>query len=47
MPTNLPDPQKRKTSERNNTFRTVFFGILRIALMLAVAMIVWSFVANI
>jgi hypothetical protein len=46
MPTNLPDPQKRKTSERHNTFLTVFLGVLRIALILAIAMIIWSFFAD-
>ncbi len=51
MPTNLPDPRKRKTQENNRenreAFLKVLFGVVRIALMLAVAMIIWSFFANI
>jgi hypothetical protein len=46
MPTNLPDPKKRETSERRNTILTVFLSVLRIALLIAIAMIVWSFFAE-
>ena len=46
MPTNLPDPQKRKTSESPNIILTGFLNVLRIALLIAIAMIVWSFFAQ-
>jgi hypothetical protein len=46
MPTNLPDPRKQKPDESRDTLLTVLFGVVRLAVILAVAIIIWSFIAN-
>jgi hypothetical protein len=41
MPTNLPDPQERKEQESRDKFLSVILVFLRIALVIAIAMVVW------
>ena len=41
MPTNLPDPQGRKEEESRNKLLSVILVFMRIALLIAIAMIVW------
>ena len=41
MPTNLPDLQERKEQESRNKLLSVILVFLRIALVIAIAMIVW------
>jgi hypothetical protein len=42
MPTNLPDPQGRKEQESRDKLLRVILFFVRIALLIAIAMIVWS-----
>jgi hypothetical protein len=46
MPTNLPDPQGRKEQQSRDKLLRVIFVFVRIALLIAVAMIVWSWFAR-
>jgi nitrate reductase NapE component len=46
MPTNLPALRKQKPDESRDTLLTVLFGVVRLAVILAVAIIIWSFIAN-
>jgi flagellar basal body-associated protein FliL len=41
MPTNLPDPQRRKEQESRDKLLRVILVFVGIALLIAVAMIVW------
>jgi hypothetical protein len=41
MPTNLPDPQERKEQENRDKILRAILVFLRIALVIAIAMIVW------
>jgi hypothetical protein len=41
MPTNLPDPQKRKDRELEDTFTNAMFIVVYLAMVIATAMIVW------
>jgi hypothetical protein len=42
MPINVPDQQKRaEERERRHTLMTVVYGLLRIAMVIAVAAIAW------
>jgi len=45
MPTNLPDPQERKEESRDKLLR-VLLVFVRIALVIAFAMIVWSWLGR-
>jgi hypothetical protein len=41
IPTNLPDPRERKEQDSHAKFLSVILVFLRIALVIAIAMIVW------
>jgi hypothetical protein len=42
MPTNLPDPGHRKTDGHRETFLATLFAVVKVAMVIATAMIVWS-----
>ena len=46
MPTNLPDPPRRKQQESRDKLLKVLFVFVKIALVIAFAMIVWSWLGG-
>jgi hypothetical protein len=42
MPTNLPDPLKRKTQEIEDRFMNVVFIVVKVAMAISCAMIIWT-----
>jgi hypothetical protein len=43
MPTDLPDPRKRKPNEMDEALRSALLMALTVGLAIAAAMIIWSF----
>ena len=43
MPTNLPDPLKRKRQEIEDKFMNVVFVAVKVAIAFSCAMIIWAF----
>jgi hypothetical protein len=41
MPTNLPDPRKRKAKEIEDRFLNVVFAVVKVAMAISCAMIIW------
>jgi hypothetical protein len=42
MPTNLPDPRNRKTDANRETFLAALFVVVKVAMVIATAVIIWS-----
>jgi hypothetical protein len=42
MPTNLPDPRDRKADANHETFLAALFVVVKVAMIIATAMIIWS-----
>jgi hypothetical protein len=43
MPTNLPDPRKRKAQEIEDTVMNVMSIVVKVAMAISCAMIIWTF----
>jgi hypothetical protein len=42
MPTNLPDPRDRKADANHETFLAALFVVVKVAMAIATAIIIWS-----